>query len=99
MADAPLESVQDAARAAECCVEFRVRNLRKKVVLGLCSLELTSVSVSVETRGAGSLRFQWNFSYRLCNICKRCLSSNKAPSRRVGLAAILKLRLLLKGKQ
>lgn len=53
MADAPLESVQDAARAAECCVEFRVRNLRKKVVLGLCSLELTSVSVSVETRGAG----------------------------------------------
>lgn len=52
-------SLQDTARAAECChVGFRVRNLRKKVALGLCSLELTLVPVSVETGGPNEMRFE-----------------------------------------
>lgn len=67
MADAPLESVQDAARAAECCrVGFRVRNLRKKVALGLFSLELTSVPVSAETGGPNETRFERMKKRKMC---------------------------------
>lgn len=49
--------------------------------------------------GRERLKLQWKFSHLLFNICKSCLSSKTSPSRRVGLSAILTLRLLLKGKQ